>query len=95
LASTGLRRSGLACRMDELKNLESLGLVLPSPAYLVGALLFGLLGYVAFRQGRKTSSASLTWTGVALMAFPYVVPQTGLLWAVGVSLCGWVYVKWR
>ena len=56
--------------MDELNPLASLGLVLPSPAYIAGAILFGLIGYVAFRRGRKTSTASLTWTGVALMLYP-------------------------
>jgi hypothetical protein len=81
--------------MDELKNLESLGLVFPSPAYLVGAILFGIVGYVAFRRGRKTSTAALTWTGVALMGYPYAVTQTWLLWVVGAALCAWVYVKWN
>ena len=71
--------------MDELKNLQSLGLVLPSPAYLLGALVFGLIGYVAFRRGRKTSTAALTWIGVALMIYPYAVSQTWLLWTVGVA----------
>ncbi|MEC5214914.1 hypothetical protein RCH06_003486 [Polaromonas sp. CG_9.5] len=51
--------------MDELNQLASLGLVLPSPAYIAGAILFGLIGYAAFRRGRKTSTASLTWTGAA------------------------------
>jgi hypothetical protein len=45
--------------MDELKSLESLGLVLPSPAYVLGAIVFGLIGWVAFRRGRKTSTAAL------------------------------------
>ena len=81
--------------MNELNALASLGLVLPSPAYLAGAILFGLIGYVAFRRGRKTSTASLTWTGVALMLYPYAVPQTWLLWAVGMGLCGWLYTQWN
>ena len=46
--------------MEELKDLQSLGLVLPNPAYLIGASLFGLIGYAAFRRGRKTQTASLT-----------------------------------
>ena len=81
--------------MDEIKNLESLGLLLPSPAYIVGAILFGIIGYVAFRRGRKTTSPALTWTGVVLMVYPYAVPQTWLLWLVGAGLCGWLYTKWN
>lgn len=81
--------------MDELKQLETLGLVLPSPAYIFGTILFGIIGYMAFRRGRKTSSAALTWTGVALMLYPYAAAQTWVLWVVGVALCGWVYLKWN
>ena len=81
--------------MDELDNLHSLGLVLPSPAYLIGASLFGIVGFAAFRRGRKTSTASLTWTGVALMVYPYAVPQIWLLWAIGAGLCAWLYARWN
>ena len=81
--------------MNDLKQLETLGLVLPSAAYIFGAILFGIVGYVAFRRGRKTSSAALTWTGVALMLYPYAVSQTWMLWVLGVALCGWVYLKWN
>lgn len=81
--------------MDELDSLHSLGLVLPSPAYLIGASLFGIVGYAAFRRGRKTSTASLTWTGVALMVYSYSVPQTWLLWAIGAGLCAWLYARWN
>jgi hypothetical protein len=80
--------------MDELKNLESLGLVLPSPAYILGAIVFGLIGYLAFRRGRKTSQTGLTWCGVALMLYPYAVSQTWLLWLVGIALCWWLYTQW-
>jgi hypothetical protein len=81
--------------MNELKTLEALGLVLPSPAYIVGAIVFGIIGYVAFRRGRKTTRPPLTWSGLALMLYPYAVSETWLLWAVGAALCGWVYVKWK
>ena len=81
--------------MDEIKKLESLGLVLPSPLYIVGAILFGIIGYVAFRRGRKATSSRLIWTGVALMVYPYAVSQTWLLWLIGVCLCGYVYFTWE
>ena len=80
--------------MEELKALESLGLVLPSLAYITGVILFGIAGYVAYRRGRKATRPVLIWSGVALMLYPYAVPQTWLLWTIGVGLCGWIYVKW-
>ena len=81
--------------MNELKNLEALGFVLPSPAYIAGAIVFGILGLAAFQRGRKTSRSALTWTGAALMIYPYGVPQTWLLWTLGLALSCWVYVKWN
>lgn len=81
--------------MNEIRNLEGFGLVLPTPLYIAGAILFGIIGYIAFRRGRKTSALELTWTGVVLMLYPYVVSQAWLLWLVGASLCAYVYVKWE
>ena len=81
--------------MNELTSLSSLGLELPSPAYIVGTILFGIIGYVAFRSGRKASRPELTWAGVALMVYPYAVSTTWALWLVGVLLCFWLYAKWN
>ena len=81
-------------RMDAFKELAALGLELPSPAYLIGASLFGIIGWIAFRRGRKITTASLTWAGLALMLFAYAVSQTWLLWIIGAALSGWVYLKW-
>ena len=80
--------------MNELQQLESLGLVLPTPAYILGAILFGIIGWIAFKRGRKTSVAVLTWTGVALMLYPYGVSETWVLWLIGVALSGLIYAKW-
>jgi hypothetical protein len=80
--------------MNELKQLESLGLTLPTPAYLLGAILFGIIGWMAFRRGRKTSGTILTWTGVALMLYPYGISETWMLWVLGVALSGLAYAKW-
>ncbi|WP_367846906.1 hypothetical protein [Rhodoferax sp. WC2427] len=81
--------------MNEIPNLSALGLALPSPAYLAGMLLFSLIGYVSYRRGRRNARGVLTGTGLALMLYPYVVPQTWLLWLVGAAMCGWLYLKWN
>lgn len=81
--------------MDEIRQLESFGLDLPSPLFIVGAILFGVIGYVAFRRGRKATLSRLTWAGIALMVYPYAVSQAWLLWLVGVCLCGYVYFIWE
>ena len=81
--------------MTEIQQLGSLGLTLPTSAYLAGTILFGLWGCVACRRGRRTAAPALTWPGLALMLYPYGVSQTWLLWTLGSALGGWVYVKWN
>jgi hypothetical protein len=70
---------------------ESLGLTLPSPAYLAGAILFGIIGYAAYRYGKKSSLPAPKWIGVTLMLYPYAVSTTWLLYLVGVGLCIGLY----
>jgi hypothetical protein len=81
--------------MNEQNTLGPLGLELPSPAYLMGSILFGIIGYVAFRRGRRAERPERTWAGVALMAYPYAASQIWLLWGVGSVLCCWLYTKWN
>lgn len=72
-----------------------MGLTLPTPAYLLGALLFSIYGWVAYRRGKKLSNKLLKWSGLVLMLYPYAVTQTWLLWLVGAGLCAWTYLKWE
>jgi hypothetical protein len=80
--------------MNKLQQLKSLGMVLPTPPYILGAILFGIIGWIAFQRGRKSSVSMLTWSGVALMLYPYGVSDTWMLWLIGIALSGWVYAKW-
>lgn len=45
-------------------------MVLPSAAYLIGAVAFGLAGMVARRHGRRTEYPAVKWSGLALMLYP-------------------------
>lgn len=81
--------------MDELKALESMGFTLPSPAYLIGALLFGIIGFAAYRYGKKAALPPAKWIGAALMLFPYAISETWLMYAVGTGLCVGLYVYRR
>jgi chromate transport protein ChrA len=77
--------------MDDLTALQSLGLSLPSPAYIVGAVVFGLVGFAAYRFGKKAERPRTKWLGIALMVYPYAVSETWLLYVVGVAMCVAVY----
>lgn len=81
--------------MDTLAELQRLGLTLPTPAYLVGVLLFGIAGMVAWYRGRKRKLPRLRWLGLALMLYPYVVYETVWLYAIGTALCAGAAACWR
>lgn len=78
--------------MDELKALESLGITLPTPAYMIGAILFGIVGIAAYRYGKKASLAKPKWIGLALMLYPYAISKTWMLYVVGAALCAGLYI---
>lgn len=81
--------------MNEEQLLGELISRLPSPTYMVISVLFGIVGLVCFRFGRKQSKPILTWGGVALMLYPYLVGNdTRVLIIVGAALCGALYY-WR
>ena len=80
--------------MELLQTAQALGLELPSPAYLIGAILFGIAGMWAFAVGKRRHQPRLLWTGVALMFYPYVIGSTWLLYLVGVALCGALWFWW-
>jgi hypothetical protein len=80
---------------DGLAGLEALGLVLPGPAYIAGAVVFGLIGLVAFRLGRTRHRPRIRWLGLALMLYPYLVPDVRWMYAIGVGLTTWVVLDWR
>ena len=79
--------------MDNLQDLQSLGFTLPSPAYILGAIVFGIIGFIAYRYGKKSQRKTTKWLGVALMVYPYAVSQTWLLYIAGITLCAWLFFE--
>ncbi|HEX8978194.1 MAG TPA: hypothetical protein VF811_00680 [Parasulfuritortus sp.] len=80
--------------MDQLNTLQSLGLTLPTPAYLFGLILFGVIGIAAYGYGRKQKKRNAKWLGVSLMLYPYAVSDTLWLYVVGVALTAGLFF-WR
>jgi len=77
--------------MDNLKDLQSFGFTLPSPAWLFGSLVFGTLGFGVFWYGKKQQRTWTKWIGVALMVYPYAISETWQLYAVGCALCAAIW----
>jgi hypothetical protein len=76
---------------DNVAALEALGFSLPSTGYLIGVVVFGIVGYVAYRYGKKMSLPTTKWIGIALMLYPYAITATWLLYVVGAGLCVGAY----
>ena len=72
---------------SELDMLRELGFTLPSQAYIVGAVVFGLAGLASYYDGKRHGRPSERWIGIALMLYPYLIGETWLLYVVGVALC--------
>jgi hypothetical protein len=73
--------------MANLQTLQSLGIFLPTPAYIIGTVISGLIGFAAYRYGKRADRRRCKWLGVALMLYPCAVAQTWLLYVVGAALC--------
>ncbi len=73
--------------MNESPLLQAVGLAWPTPAYLLGTVLFSLVGYGAWRVGKQRGRPRTRWIGFALMAYPIAVSSTLLLYAIGGALC--------
>jgi len=52
-------------------------------ANLVGGLLFGSIGFVAFMYGKRMNLWKIMLCGLALMIFPYFVANTAIMYAIG------------
>jgi len=73
------------------QSLQTTGLTLPSPAYVMGVILFSVVGMGAWLSGRRSGLPQRKWLGVALCFYPYVVSHTGWMWAVGLALCAGLF----
>ena len=80
---------------DNLVALEALGFILPSAPYIIGAVIFGMIGWVAWRYGKRRSLPATKCIGVALMLYPYAISATWLLYVVGAALCIGAYLSAR
>ena len=65
-----------------------------SEAWLLWGLLFGSIGLGFFMYGRKQAQLITKYCGIALIVYPYFVPNVYWLVGVGVGLMAVPYF-WR
>jgi hypothetical protein len=63
-----------------------------NPTALFGSILFGAVGLGAFIYGRKLVLWKPMVFGAVLMAYPYFIPQTWLIYTIGCALCLGLFV---
>lgn len=56
------------------------------PYNLLAGLIFGLIGFGAWRYGRSLELWKPIAIGLALMIYPYFTPNAWLTWGVGGAL---------
>jgi hypothetical protein len=76
---------------DAVKIAQEMGFTLPSPAWIFGCVLFGLVGLAAWRYGKVAEHPRTRWLGVALMFYPYLTSRTWMLYGVGIALCAAIW----
>jgi len=61
---------------------------------IMGGIIFGIIGWYAFMHGWKQKSIRPSIIGIALMIYPYFVPNTILFYIIGIALTAALYY-WR
>ena len=63
-----------------------------SPMLILAWIVFGILGFYVFRNGKRNSNPWHFALGLALMCYPYVTTTTWITWLVGCVLMAGVYI---
>ena len=61
---------------------------------LIAALLFGVVGFWLYREGKRRDQSKVLWIGVALMIYPYFVEGAFWTWTIGLILCALARHYW-
>ena len=59
---------------------------------IVGGLIFSTIGFVAFVYGKKNSEFKPMAIGILLMAYPYFISNTVVLFLMGIVLTSALYI---
>jgi len=65
-----------------------------STAGLIWTVIFNGIGFIAFVYGKKNSFMKPLLIGIGLMAYPYFVQSTNMIFLVGAGLTALLYY-WR
>ncbi len=72
-------------------SLKKVGHMNFSAANIIAGLVFGGIGFVAFRYGRKEMLIKPMVIGIALMVYPYFISHDVAVFVIGAVLCALLY----
>ena len=61
---------------------------------IIAGILFGIVGLIIFRHGRRNINNRNVFLGLLLMIYPYFVSNAWLNWGVGFLICAVIYYYW-
>ena len=53
---------------------------------IIGGVIFGAIGFVAFMYGKRMEAYRALGIGLALMIFPYFIENTVVMYCIGAAL---------
>ncbi len=65
---------------------------MPPPSVVFAAIIFGSIGFGAWRYGKNMGQWRPMVIGVGLMLYPYFVDGAWLLWGIGIALTAALYI---
>ena len=68
---------------------------MPTPGSLFAGILFGAIGAGVFLYGKRQAEFRVLFTGIALIALPYLIGDTLWLYVAGAALCASLYLLRR
>ncbi|MEZ4815312.1 MAG: hypothetical protein R3A80_08935 [Bdellovibrionota bacterium] len=62
---------------------------------ILAGIIFGIVGWLLFKEGKKRTCSELYFIGIGLMIYPYFVTNAVLVWLAGIGLtvAGFYFMK--
>ncbi len=67
---------------------------MPSMSGIFSGLIFGVIGFWMFREGKRNTNITIVLISIALMVYPYFTSTPLQDWGIGFALCAAAYYKW-
>ena len=61
-------------------------------ANLIGGMIFSGIGFIALAYAKGEANIKMGFIGMVMMVYPYVVPNTLALYAIGIALTVALYL---